>query len=147
MLRSRADSPGRFQRSPSTTPFAYFSRAGATARTSSVAVIVFDPSRLSVDRWPCGRRSITKVRLLRAVSWRLSSGGHWVCYEPCGDERGAKHGDRAGEKDDVHAGPFRDQPKCRACEALSQVEEGGVGAHRKAAALCGHPPDRLDAEA
>ena len=35
MLRSRRLRPGRFQTSPSRVPRAYFSSAGATARTSS----------------------------------------------------------------------------------------------------------------
>src|SRR5438309_2091323 len=46
MLRSRADRPGRFQTSPRSVPCVYFSRAGATIRTSSS---IFVPSACVAD--------------------------------------------------------------------------------------------------
>src|SRR5215468_12565273 len=146
MLRSRGERPARFQRSPRTTSWAYFSSAGATTRTSSDFVMGFAPSMVvcsAADAPTAIRQNENKVAASNlTVGFLRCRMRHQQPRDQCGTE----HGDGAGEKEGVQARPGRDQSKRGARKTLGQIEKGGVGSHRQAAALCRHAANCFDTE-
>src|SRR5882757_9682210 len=97
MLRSRGSRPGRFQRSPWTTRSAYFSRTGATLRTSSADGMGLDPVMAVVCSTWLGaeviRQSEAIVATIIFIGSSLRSG-----EQPRGDWGGAQHDQGAGEE-------------------------------------------------
>src|SRR6516165_7885190 len=141
MLRSRGLRSGRFHSSPNRVSCLYFSRAGATARTSSrdfVACAVDDASR-------------DKDASVMAMSFMMISYlvfGLWPgVQQPSSDHRPTEGEDCTGEEHRTYARPPGEQSQHGAAEPKREVEKDGVSAHCQAAALRRAPPHGFDAEA